>query len=61
MTATRTISVTVKMSESDWDQVARAAEILWPRAPLTKNFLLTLAKSKAESVLEQQPTKKSRS
>jgi len=50
MTATHTISVTVKMSESDWDQLARAAQIMWPGAPITKSsLLLTLAKLQAEA------------
>jgi hypothetical protein len=53
MGAKRSISITVKMTKEDWLLLEKAAEILWPRAPLTKSsLLLTMAKLHAEGILE---------
>jgi hypothetical protein len=54
----RTTSITVKMTAADWELLERAAEILWPRAPITKSsLLLTLAKLHAEGIIKEATAK----
>jgi hypothetical protein len=49
----RTTSVTVKMSEQDFELMNKAAETIWPGAPLTKSsIILGLARMGAEAVLK---------
>jgi len=49
----RTISVSVKMTEEDYERMTKAAEAIWPKAPLTKSsIVLGLARIGAESVLK---------
>lgn len=53
MMGKRTTSVTVKMTEEDYDLMTKAAETIWPKAPLTKSsIILGLARMGAESVLK---------
>jgi hypothetical protein len=48
----RTESVTVKMSEADWEIFARAAEHIWPGAPLSRSsIVLALARLGAKAAL----------
>ena len=48
----RTVSVTVKMKEEDWGLLAKAAEAIWPGAPVSRSsIMLGLAKREAENVL----------
>jgi hypothetical protein len=49
----RTTSVTVKMSEQDFELMNKAAETIWPGAPMTKSsIILGLARMGAEAVLK---------
>ena len=49
----RTISITIKMTEEDHELMNKAAETIWPKAPMTKSsILLGLARIGAESVLK---------
>jgi uncharacterized protein (DUF1778 family) len=49
----RTVSITVKMSEEDNELFKKAAEAIWPGAPLTKSsVILGLARKGAEAVLK---------
>ena len=49
----RTTSVTVKMTEEDYELMTRAAEAIWPKAPMTKSsIILGLARIGAESALK---------
>ena len=57
----RTTSVTVKMSEADFDLLQEAADAIWPRALLTRSsIVLGLARIGAEGVLKpkKKPKKK---
>jgi hypothetical protein len=62
MTVTRTVSVTVKMSQEDWDRLERAAAVLWPGAIMTRSSqVLALVRQQVDRVLEQEPTTKKKS
>ena len=53
----RTTSVTVKMSDADFDRLQKAADAIWPKALLTRSsIVLGLALIGAESV--SKPKKK---
>ena len=48
----KSIAATVKMSAADWELLERAAEHIWPGAPVTRSStILALAKLGAQSVL----------
>jgi hypothetical protein len=58
--ANRSVSVTVKMTEEDYELLERAASAIWPRAVLTKsNLVLGLAKIGAEDTVAKLPKKRS--
>jgi hypothetical protein len=49
----RTTSVTVKMTEEDFKLFNKAAETIWPGAPVTKSsIILGLARMGAETILK---------
>jgi hypothetical protein len=49
----RTTSVTVKMTEEDFKLFNKAAETIWPGAPVTKSsIILGLARMGAEAILK---------
>ena len=51
--AKRTSSVTVKMSETDYQMLKKASETVWPGAILTNSsIVLGLAKRAAEEILK---------
>jgi hypothetical protein len=55
----RTTSVSVKMTETDYAKLAKAADHLWPKALLTRSsIVLGLALIGAESVLPKRKEKK---
>lgn len=55
----RTTSVTVKMSEEDYELLNKAADSIWPGALLTRSsVVLGLAKIGAETVLKKPKRKK---
>jgi hypothetical protein len=57
--ANRTASVTVKMTQEDYELLERAANAIWPRAVLTKsNLVLGLAKIAAEDAIAKLPKKR---
>jgi hypothetical protein len=54
----RTTSVTVKMSAEDFETLKRAADTLWPGAPITNSsIVLGLAKLGASTVKPKKKTK----
>jgi hypothetical protein len=50
----RNVSISVKMSEANWQLIAKAGSKLWPEAPVTRSSLvLALALKGAEGVLRK--------
>lgn len=60
-TGKRTIQVNVKMSAEDFDNLQKAANLLWPDAILSNSgIILGLARLAAKDILKRKPAKRLR-
>jgi hypothetical protein len=60
-TGKRTVQVNVKMSAEDFDNLQKAANVLWPEAILSNSgIILGLAKLAAKDILKKKSPKRPR-